>query len=233
MLKTGLINKLKDLKEDYLNPVKYKNRQKYFCIGLNKTGTTSLKKAFQDLGFKVGNQRKAERLLGDIKSKNYSTLLKYCDTSEVFQDVPFSFFDIYRVLYDKYPDAKFILTVRDSPEQWVDSITKFHAKKFSSNSVASAHELKATNYVWSGWIWEAMEYNFKISDEDPYNRENLKEKYIKYNEEVKQFFGTSKNFIELNLSKEESYQKFINFVGIDSPYLDFPWENKTENIIAK
>jgi hypothetical protein len=30
---------------------------KIFCIGLFKTGTTSLKKAFQDLGYTVGDQR--------------------------------------------------------------------------------------------------------------------------------------------------------------------------------
>ncbi|WP_375577902.1 sulfotransferase [Marivirga tractuosa] len=233
MLNRGVLNKLKDFKEDYFDPIKYKNRQKYFCIGLNKTGTTSLKRAFQDLGFKVGNQRKAERLLKDIINRNYNTFLNYCDTAEVFQDVPFSFFDIYKVLFEKYPDAKFILTIRDSPEQWVNSITKFHAKKFSNNCVATAEELKRAEYVWPGWMWEAMKYNFDVSEQDPYNRENLQERYIKYNREAKEFFSTSDHFIELNLSQKESYQKFTNFIGVDSPYLDFPWENKTENIKAK
>ena len=30
---------------------------KYFCIGRNKTGTTSLKAAFEMLSYPVGNQR--------------------------------------------------------------------------------------------------------------------------------------------------------------------------------
>jgi hypothetical protein len=127
-------------------------------------------------------------------------------------------------------DAKFILTIRDSPEQWVHSITKFHAKKFSDNTVATAQELKSAKYVWTGWILEVMKLNFNIAEEDPYNRENLEKKYLKYNREVKEFFKASDNFIELNLSQKESYQKFTNFVGVDSPYLDFPWENKTDNI---
>ena len=32
------------------------SRQKIFCIGMNKTGTTSLETAFTDLGYKLGNQ---------------------------------------------------------------------------------------------------------------------------------------------------------------------------------
>lgn len=233
MLKASIISKLKFFKEDYLNPIKYKNRQKFFCIGLNKTGTTSLKKAFEDLDFKLGNQRKAEKLLRDIRNKNYRKLMKYCDTAEVFQDVPFSFFNVYKVLYEKYPDAKFILTTRDSPEQWVNSITMFHAKKFSNNSVATAQELKKAKYVWPGWMWEAMEYNFNISEKDPYNLENLVKMYIKYNQEVKEFFSDSKNFIELNLGEKKSYKKFTDFIDVDSPYLNFPWENRTTNINTK
>ncbi|MGR9087962.1 MAG: hypothetical protein ACU841_12930, partial [Gammaproteobacteria bacterium] len=33
-----------------INKYRVRNKTKYFCIGRNKTGTTSLKKAFEDLG---------------------------------------------------------------------------------------------------------------------------------------------------------------------------------------
>ena len=44
---------------------------KIFCIGQNKTGTTSLKKAFEELNFIVGNQRKAEILYDNLLSTNH------------------------------------------------------------------------------------------------------------------------------------------------------------------
>ena len=47
---------------EFKNKNKAKGKQKIFCIGRNKTGTTSLKRAFEDLGYPVGDQRKAEIL---------------------------------------------------------------------------------------------------------------------------------------------------------------------------
>jgi hypothetical protein len=70
-------------------------RQKFFCVGRNKTGTTSLKRAFEDLGFIVGRQYVAEELHDKyFFDGNYEPILKYCKTAEVFQDVPFSHHEI-------------------------------------------------------------------------------------------------------------------------------------------
>jgi hypothetical protein len=59
-----------------------KDKVKYFCIGRNKTGTTSLKKAFEDLGFIVGDQRAAE-LLADRQYfySDLEALIKYGETA--------------------------------------------------------------------------------------------------------------------------------------------------------
>jgi hypothetical protein len=69
-----------------------KDKVKYFCIGRNKTGTTSLKKAFEDLGFIVGDQRAAE-LLADRHyfDGDFEEIVKYCKTAQVFKNVPFSY----------------------------------------------------------------------------------------------------------------------------------------------
>jgi hypothetical protein len=223
-------NKYKSFKIKYFYPWQVRTKPKIFCIGLNKTGTTSISKAFEDLGFIIGNQRKAEKLLRQIINKDYYELLKFCKSAQVFQDVPFSFFNVYKILHQNFPNAQFILTVRDSPEQWVNSITKFHSQKFSNNKIATADELKNANYVWKGWIWEAMHFNFNISEEDPYNKEFLMGKYNTFNAEVSEYFKNSANFLKINLSDEAAYQTFTNFINVKSPYTDFPWENKTSAI---
>ena len=111
-----------------------KNRTKYFCIGCNKTGTTSLAKAFKDFNFIVGSQGEAELLSDDHFSGNNDSIINYCMYAEVFQDVPFSLPSAYVYLDKAYPKSKFILTVRDSPDQWYKSIVNFHSKIYSSGS---------------------------------------------------------------------------------------------------
>ena len=47
-------------------------REKIFCIGLNKTGTTSWTQAMKNLGYLVGNERAGEVLFDDWVKKNYN-----------------------------------------------------------------------------------------------------------------------------------------------------------------
>ena len=64
---------------------KVRNKTKFFCIGRNKTGTTSLKKAFSDLGFIVGNQTLSEKLYDRyFFSNDFDKIVSYCETAEVF-----------------------------------------------------------------------------------------------------------------------------------------------------
>lgn len=221
-------NKLKKVKRFYINPVLIKNKPKIFCIGRNKTGTTSLKKAFQDLGFIVGHQRTAERLIRDYKVGNFEPIFQYCKSAQVFQDVPFSYSKTFKHLDKAYPNSKFILSVRDSPEQWYNSVIKFHAKLFGNGKTPTAEQLKNSNYVWRGWIWESNRINFNSPEYNPYNKESLIENYLNHNMEVLDYFKDRPNdLLVINLSEEGSYQKFIEFIDVKSSKKSFPWENKT------
>ena len=73
---------------------------KIFVIGFNKTGTTSLYFTLKELGFNMGNQKVAEVMTYYMfKNNDFSELKPYCQTAEAFQDVPFSFPNIYKKLY--------------------------------------------------------------------------------------------------------------------------------------
>lgn len=216
------------IKRKFINPLLVKNRQKIFCIGRNKTGTTSLKKAFEDLGYIVGYQRTAEKLLREYESGNYKPIIEYCKSAEVFQDAPFSYPHTYRYLDKAYPGSKFILTVRDSPEMWYASVTNFHAKRFGNGNIPSSKDLKEADYVWKGWIYETIRINYKTPESDPYQKDLVIKNYIDHNHDVKEYFKDRPNdLLVINLSDPNSYQEFIDFLGVDSPYDDFPWENKT------
>ena len=79
----------------------------------------------------MGDQKVAEVMTYYMfKNNDFSELKPYCQTAEAFQDVPFSLPNIYKKLYILYPNAKFILTIRDSAEQWYSSLINFQKNRF-------------------------------------------------------------------------------------------------------
>ncbi|WOD06204.1 sulfotransferase [Marinomonas sp. GJ51-6] len=202
---------------------------KFFCIGRNKTGTTSLKKAFEDLGFSVGNQRKAEQLFDQyFFNKEYAPFIEYCKSAQVFQDVPFSYFDILETIDKAFPNSKYILSVRDSSEQWYNSLVGFHCKIMGiKNRLPTWDDICAMKYVSQDLFRKTIEYN-GLSKDDPYNKEIMCRNYEMHNENVKAYFkDRPEDLLVVNLSQKTAYKTFLGFLGVSSNQLDFPWENKT------
>lgn len=228
----SFIKKIKSKIKEELQKNRVKNKTKFFCIGSGKTGTTSIEIAFKELGFVVGNQRQAELLTIDCFEKNYQPLINYCKTAEVFQDVPFAFLDIYKVLDQHFPGSKFILSVRDSSEQWYESLTNFHTKRFGKGNLPNWEDLKKIDYVYKGWSYENRKYVYGLNEyDDPYDKAKLIHYYERRNQEIIEYFKNRPNdLLVINLSDLKAYQKFCNFIGVKSDKMNFPWENKTEDI---
>jgi len=208
-----------------------KNKPKIFCIGQNKTGTTSLQKFFQDHGFKVGDQPTAELLMDDYINRNWKPILKYCETAEVFQDVPFSNDYLFILLDYHFPNAKFILTERDSPEQWYNSITKFHAKLFGKDGqVPTKEDLQNATYRYNGFLWKTFYEKYGEVPGNIYNKTHLISIYEERNKQIKHYFKNKSNFLVVNLSQPDAIQKMADFLQITPKYEEMPWENKTEAI---
>ena len=201
-----------------VNTFRSKGKTKYFCIGRNKKGTTSLKKAFQDLGFIVGNQRKAEILYDQYYfSGNFDPIIEYCKTAQVFQDVPFSCPETFKHLDKAYPNSKFILTIRDSPEQWYNSITRFHAKKFGKNGrVPTCEDLLNAGYIRKGFMYNTVKLH-STPDGDPYNKEIMMAHYGRHNRDVMEYFKDRPNdLLVINLADSGSYDSFVNFIDVNT-----------------
>lgn len=204
-------------------------KTKYFCIGRNKTGTTSLKHAFQDLGFIVGSQPEAERLtMAHYFDGEFDAIIDYCRGAQVFQDVPFSYPETYKHLDKAFPGSKFILSVRDDAEQWYRSLTRFHAKRFGTDGqLPTAQQLKDATYVQPGRMYSMLRLN-GTTDEDPYNKDILIANYERHNREVIEYFkDRPDDLLVINVSTPGDYLRLVEFIGVDSPFTDFPWENRT------
>ncbi|EIC22591.1 glycosyltransferase [Thiorhodovibrio frisius] len=213
---------------EILNSHDYRNviERKYFCIGRNDTGTTALKKAFAQLGFAVGDQRAAIALADQhYYGGNFSEIILYCRSAQVFQDAPFSFPETFKHLDAAYKNSKFVLTVCDDAEQWYKSLIRRHSKIYGKEgNIPTAENLKTANYYRKGWAYHIVKF-YGTSDKDPYNKKTLIDHYNKYNQDVINYFKERSNdLLVLNLAEAGSYKKFVEFVGVKSPFYAFPHE---------
>jgi len=213
--------------KDAISSMRVYNRRKIFCIGRNKTGTTSLKKAAKDLGFIVGHQPTAELLFRDYLNRDFQSLIKYCGTAEFFQDIPFSLPYTYQILDFAFPDSKFILTVRDSAEQWYNSFIRFQKKVNGINGeLPDKASLMENDRVFKGFAYWTKNDVYRTSDSNLYEKELLLKHYNQYNNDVMHYFRFRRNLIVLNVSDPGSYFEFCRFLDKEPIYDRFPWENK-------
>jgi hypothetical protein len=204
-------------------------KSKVFCIGLNKTGTTTLEKVLKDFNYKMGNQKKGELLFKDWYKRDFNSIIKFSKSAEAFQDAPFSFPFTFIALDQYFPNAKFILTLRDSPEQWYNSLVKFHSKLWADGTNApTAENLKNAKYIYKGFAYESSKSIFNTPDDDPYNKEIMIAYYTNHNYQVLEYFrGKPNKLLVINVSNDNDYLRLCNFLNKDPLYDSFPWENKT------
>lgn len=203
-------------------------KQKVFCIGFNKTGTTSLEQALLDLNYKLGDQNAAQQLVSNYKDRNFNAIVKFCETGNAFQDAPFSWPFTFMFLEQAYPNARFILSVRNDSEQWYNSLIRFHSSLMTDGGkIPSYDDMLAYSRSKKSSIWSNMVAKFDIDKDDPYNKDILIGYYEQHNSMVKEYFRFKSNLLVINISHNSSYQKFCEFLDEKPLYQSFPWKNKT------
>ncbi len=206
----------------------WKQKEKIFCIGRNKTGTTSLEKLLQGFGYKMGDQASAEILVNDYAKGDFNNIIRYCKTADAFQDAPFSWPFTWLILTQHFPNAKFILSTREQ-ETWYHSISSFHTKLFSStNSTPSLEDLKNASYRYKGFVWEVFQSVWKTPEDDLYNKDMMILNYRRHNEDILHFFKNKDNFIHIDVSNEKDYIKLCSFLNKQPKSSSFPHLNKTD-----
>ena len=97
---------------------------KVICAGLAKTGTTSLAKALQVLGYNVYDfpehfQFHRQEWLDSFETDRHPNFKEIYDGVDAVTDVPPAFW--FEEISATFPEAKVILTVRDSEDAWLKS----------------------------------------------------------------------------------------------------------------
>lgn len=205
------------------------NKTKVFGIGRNKTGTTSLTAAMTSLGYIPGKQRTAELLYEDWRAGNYDKLIRYCKSAHFFQDTPFSLPETYKVLDNHFPNSKFILTIRDSHDQWYKSLLRYHQKKMNTGDrIPDKEDFMKYDYISKGWVYKKHMETFNVSEADLYNYEILTNHYLKHNEDVIAYFKhRPQDLLILNIGDKTAFNQLCSFLGLETNNQEFPWKNKT------
>ncbi|MDN3725276.1 sulfotransferase [Aequorivita sp. SDUM287046] len=201
------------------------NTHKIFCIGLNKTGTTSLGMFLEQQGSLVESQRKGELLLKDYFDRNFNAIINHCKKSHsvVYQDVPFSLPLTYPHLDNAFPESKFILTIRENSDVWFESILKFHSDFYNNGKIPTYESLKNSKYVYPGWSWKLMHDVFINDKSEMYSKNEFVDVYENHVESVKNYFKNNPDkLLIIDVSKNDDLLKLCKWLKIKTDKSSFP-----------
>lgn len=195
-----------------------------FCIGFNKTATTSLLYLFSQKML-CGKQSKFEQLIYDYYNQNYDSILReinlYSQRDTFFQDVPFSMPNFYKVIDKNFPKSKFILSVRDSEDEWYSSLRRFH-------NVNSTKELRNVHLGLSkNWLYDWYVRGLGCHKNDPLNEKYLKSAYSLHIKNANEYFFNSKRFLQINIKDQNLLKKLTDFTGINFLDCKIPHVNQS------
>jgi len=178
---------------------------KVFGTGLNKTGTKTLGECFRTFGFH--NQSYDLGLLKAWARGDLEEIFRVSDRFDSFEDWPWPL--LYREFDRRYPDAKFILTLRKDPETWFDSLCR-HAEL---TGPTEAREIVYGHRMPHG------------------HREHHIGIYLKHQEEVTRYFSDRPGkLLVISWDRGEGWLQLCPFLGISGiPQRPFPHENQGQH----
>ena len=176
---------------------------KIFCIGLPKTGTTSLRALMKSNGVEEGSYYRQER---DVFAHNYKKVLDNYDKGQYFSND--GNYLMYKLAFEKYGFAsRYILTLRKDSRLWFESL-KRHT--LYANPLRHKHYRMFGRFYANGFDQEHMEY------------------YERHNAEVVRFFAERKAshiLLTLRVDEPDAIEKLSQFLGIAFNSNKFPKEN--------
>ena len=194
---------------------------KVICAGLGKTGTTSLAKALQVLGYNVYDfpehfQFHRQEWLDSFETDRHPNFKEIYDGVDAVTDVPPAFW--FEEISVTFPEAKVILTVRDSEDAWL--------KSWKEHLQLAPLYVKILFFILPSLA--RMKHFFDTLHQAIYGSTNpeatalYRVKYRQHNERVKAVIP-AENLLVFNV--KQGWKPLCEFLGCEVPSTPFPRAN--------
>ncbi len=215
-----------------------RSETRIFCISMQRTGTTSVGKFFQDFGYRwagwpadLNNSWSECWYQGDFEKIFSSVDFR---AANAFEDSPWFLPGFYKVLYHRFPQAKFILFTRDA-DAWFQSMVNH-----SAGNIIGSSKIHCKIYQREDEYFQLLNSG---SFDEKLENQNYSEKTLKltglgehyknifrlHNREVQDFFNkyNSQALFVGALEDDKKWQKLGAFLGINVPENYNSYENQS------
>lgn len=220
---------------------------KVVCVGLNKTGTTSFTNSMTEIGYKFLPEIDAAVCTHEAVNGEFTNLFELIKNPRfnAYEDVPFSLPGVSEKIIEEFQDIKYVLTVRDSPLKWVNSVKRWFPKIHGSidfldinkqNSFPESNEFYSQDVIRSGIDEEGISLLFqtqhlkecwKIDTSNKTFDQALFDFYESYNYQTENKLKELKrDYIILDVSREGELGRLCEWLGVETNEKNFVWANK-------
>ena len=199
---------------------------KVICAGFLKTGTKSITKALQHLGFTVFDWEEQtydflDHWVDVFQNGVKPDVKRVYQNADVCVDIPGYFF--FEEILEAFPDCKVILSVREE-DSWIESLVRqLDSSSRSKISMLSPTARKMHYFVDSF-------FNAAIGTFNTKSTYVIRKRYRIHNHRVKSIVPADKLLV---YNVKEGWKPLCDFLECEVPTIAFPHENIKAEIIAK
>lgn len=182
---------------------------KVFCVGMNKTGTSSIASCLEllELGpvcsppeLGAATRRLVRKILDH---QDYGPLVEVARRYRSFEDRPWNVWRAYEAMDRAFPDSVFILSVRD-PKSWWRSVARWITVVKPQLLNLYARHLQADSLSEAAFVAG----------------------YERHNEAIRSHFRGSNRLLEIDVVGGEGWAELCGFLGRPVPDAPFPHANR-------
>jgi hypothetical protein len=166
----------------------------------------------------TGMSRTGTTTFSDFLKRYQKNVIHYPTLDQLMMGVGDGASDIpvipyYKELHKMRPDSKFVHLTR---ENWVDSVEPYFLRK--KERTYGSYTMNLRTDVYGAPQWDRKKYH------DAYKR---------HNDDVREYFKDSKNFLEMSITSGDTPDILVDFLGLPQKGYQFGKSNARENTWKK
>jgi hypothetical protein len=173
----------------------------------------------ETLGYQLGDQIEGELLIEHWANRDFRPIISYCKKADAFQDSPFSRPFTFQAMDIAFPGSKFVLTVRESCQEWYESMIRYHSllleQRKGLRRLPTAEDLKDAPYIYPGYLWRVQELVRGTKEgQEVFDKRFMIDEYNLHNSTVMNYFmHRPADLLVLNVAHESAMRDLCAFLG--------------------